>query len=281
MNALTAGDLCRWFVVLAAFVTACASAAIVAGQSTDDGGAAKSVSAIAAEKQVAPASFTPSPPAGDLRQRQAAFAAGIEAVRRAGILKKALAVGDKAVDFELNDAAGYRIQASELWAMGPLVAVFYRGGWSPVCNAHLMEMQKVLRAIHGEGAQLVAISPETAEEGLATQERNKLTFPVLVDKGNAVARQFGIVYRASERELPLDDVAFDGMEYDAQRGYELPLAATYVIDTGGVIRYAFLEADFSRRAKPQAVLSALRRLQREAPEQRPAPTAPVERTAGR
>ena len=100
---------------------------------------------------VVPAGLLRSQPDGGDLPRQAVFAAGIEAVRRAGVLKKALAVGDKAVDFELQDAAGYRIKASELWSVGPLVVVFYRGGWSPFCHTHLMEMQKAMRAIHGEG----------------------------------------------------------------------------------------------------------------------------------
>ena len=65
-----------------------------------------------------------------------------------------------------------------------------------------------------------------------------------------------------------------------ERGYELPLAATYVIDTGGVIRYAFLDADFSRRAKPQAVVNVLTRLKRNEPEPSPGTRpASVARTA--
>jgi peroxiredoxin len=46
--------------------------------------------------------------------------------------------------------------------------------------------------------------------------------------------------------------------------YELPLAATYVIDTGGVIRYAFLDADYTHRPEPQKILSVLHRLKRDA-----------------
>ena len=41
---------------------------------------------------------------------------------------------------------------------------------------------------------------------------------------------------------------------------ELPLGATYVVDRKGVIRYAFIDADYRKRAEPSAVLAALRRL---------------------
>lgn len=231
------------------------------------------------DEQVVPANLLSSPPEGK-EARPAGFVAAIGAVRRAGVLEKSLAVGDKAVDFELQDAAGYRIQASEMWATGPLVVEFYRGGWSPYCNAHLQAMQQALRAIHTAGGQFVAIGPDSAEEGLAMQDRNKLTFPVLSDKGNAVARQFGLVYHASEMEIPVYVAEFDNKQFDAERGFELPLATTYVIDTGGVIRYAFRDADPSRRVKPQAVLDALGRMRRNEAEPRPVRTVPVERTAG-
>jgi peroxiredoxin len=155
------------------------------------------------------------------------------------------------------------------------VVVYYRGGWCPFATP-FQEMQKVLRAIHGK-ALLMTIS--RAASTALRRRRNKLTFPLLNDKGNAVARQFAIVYRVSDQEIPFYDAAFDSTEHNRDRGYELPLAATYVIDTGGVIRYAFLDADFSHRAKPQTVLDVLRRLKRNLPDPRPARPAPVERTA--
>jgi peroxiredoxin len=44
--------------------------------------------------------------------------------------------------------------------------------------------------------------------------------------------------------------------------WELPLAATYVIGTDGIISYAFVEADYTTRAEPAAVLEAVRRAKR-------------------
>jgi peroxiredoxin len=245
------------------FVGLALAAIPVVGQSTrDDAVNAQPLPAV--DEVVIPAGLLREAPeaAVDENPRRGAIAAAVAAVRQAGVLNKALKAGDKAIDFELADAAGYRIKASELWAMGPLVVVFYRGGWSPECNAHLVELQKALRAIHAAGGQLVAVSPESAEQGLATQMRNKLTFPILSDKGNTVGRQFGIVYRAAEAEIPFDDASFDRQSYDAARGFALPLGATYVIDTEGAIRWAFLDGDFSRRAKPAAVVDVLRRLRR-------------------
>jgi peroxiredoxin len=216
------------------------------------------------DENVTPASFNAVPPTdppdGTRDTRQRAFQQGIEEVRRSGLARKALSVGDKAVDFELPSAGGTNVRLSELLAVGPVVLTFYRGGWCPFCNRHLQGMQEVLLELHGQGGQLVAISPELSEKALITQDKNQLAFPILSDKGNAVARQYGIVFRISDKVIPYYDDFFDIEAYNGDRSYELPLAATYVIGRDGVIRYAFLEPDYKLRADPQDVLNVLVRL---------------------
>lgn len=44
-----------------------------------------------------------------------------------------------------------------------------------------------------KGAELVAVSPQTPEYTLSTTEKATLTFPVLSDLGNKVARSYGLV----------------------------------------------------------------------------------------
>jgi peroxiredoxin len=191
--------------------------------------------------------------------RQAAFQQGIDEVRQSGILQRALGVGDKAVDFDLPMAEGTNVRLSEMLAVGPVVVTFYRGNWCPYCDRQLQGLQQVLLDLHSAGAQLVAISPEVSEQALATQRKDHLAFPLLCDKGNAVARQYGIVFRISDKVIPYYDQLFNIEQQNGDRSYELPLAATYVIGGDGVIRYAFLDADYKRRADPQEILRMLRR----------------------
>jgi peroxiredoxin len=238
-------------------------AAPAAGQTTPGPADANAQPLPKVDEEVVPARLLLTHPEIESDPRRAALAAEIDAIRRSGILDKALGVGDRAFDLELNEAAGYRIKLSELWAMGPVVVVFSQGGWRPECSAHLREMQKSLPAILAEGAQLLAISPESPAAGLATEKRNKLTFPLLSDEGNTAARRFGIVYRVPMGAMPAGVGTLD--VESGERSDELPLPATYVIDTGGVIRYAFLNGDVTQRAPPQKVLDVLRRLRRTTP----------------
>jgi len=218
-----------------------------------------------AESSVEPASYERTPQRPRQANRRAAFDAGIEEVRRSGILETAIGVGDRAVDFELPEIGGRNLRISELWATGPVVLVYYRGGWCPYCNQYLAILQKSLQDIHGLDAQLVAVSPELPKHGVATQEKNKLTFPLLSDERNQVARQYGLVFRISDKVIPYYDQFFDIEDYNGDHSYELPLSATYVIDMGGVVRYAFLDADYKRRADPKEVLAVLRQLRSATP----------------
>jgi peroxiredoxin len=196
---------------------------------------------------------------------RAAFAASIDEVRRSGVLQTALGVGDRAVDFELPHANGTNLRLSELLAVGPVVLVYYRGNWCPFCNRHLQGLQRALSDIHSLDAQLIAVSPETSAHGLATQVKDGLAYPTLTDQDNVVARRYGIVYRLSREVIPFYEQYFDAADYYGNQSHELPLAATYVIDSDGVIRYAFVDADFTERADPQAILEVLRRLKRSSP----------------
>ena len=107
---------------------------------------------------------------------------------------------------------------------------------------------------------MLAISPEIPDSSLSTKDKHKIPFAVLSDEGNHVARQFGIVFKLSDDLIAAYNEHFSLPEYNGDESYELPLAATYVIDTDGVIRYAFLDADYKDRAEPSQVIAALKRV---------------------
>ena len=57
---------------------------------------------------------------------------------------------------------------SRLLEKGPVVAIFYRGGWCPYCNLELRAWQSHLSELNSLGATLVAISPQTPDNSLST-----------------------------------------------------------------------------------------------------------------
>jgi peroxiredoxin len=188
------------------------------------------------------------------------FQRAIEDVRESGIEDEAMQVDDKAPDATLESWDGEEVTLSDLWKEKPLVLVWYRGGWCPYCNLQLRAMEKKLESLGGAGGQLVAISPELPENAKRTAEQNKLSFPVLWDKESKVGKEYGIVFELPEAIAPMYR---DQLQLPKVNGYdklELPLSATYVIDREGVIRYAFLDADYTKRAEPKEIIEAVKKL---------------------
>ena len=186
---------------------------------------------------------------------------GTEELIAAGIVKKALNVGDKMPAFTLFDANGKQISSEVLSKKGHLVITFYRGAWCPFCNLYLRSLQKQVPKFKELGANLVAISIEPPDRSLDVSQQNKLNFTVLSDPKLEVSRKFGIVY-----EMPkvvndaVLELGFDIAKYNGMEKAELPLSATYVIDKKGKIVYAFLDPDYKKRAEPSEMISVLKEL---------------------
>ncbi len=122
-------------------------------------------------------------------------------------------------------------------------------------------MQLVLPEIESLGAQLVTVSPNLPDKSLSTIEKNDLAFEVLSDVGNHVARNFGLVFTLSEELRPI--YASFGIDIPAFNGddtFELPIPATYVIDTDGTITYAFVDADYTKRLEPAKIVEIIKNM---------------------
>lgn len=177
-----------------------------------------------------------------------------------GAAQRALKVGDKAPLFSLKDGNGELVSSAQLLAQGPLVLTFYRGVWCPYCNMELEALQAFLPTLKSTGAQLVAVSPQTAVNSRKSTRITELEFPILSDPHNDVAAAFGLrfelpdylieLYKGFGNNLPLinDDPA-----------WTLPMPARYVIGQDSVIRYAEVNPDYTQRPEPSDMLDALKR----------------------
>lgn len=122
-------------------------------------------------------------------------------------------------------------------------------------------MQLKIGEIESLGARIVAISPQLPEKTLETAEKNKVAFEVLSDVGNKVARQFGLVFSLSEKlQTIYKNFGADIAATNGDEQYELPLSATYVIDRKGLIRYAFIDTDYTKRVEPDEIVEIVKKL---------------------
>ncbi|TMN79991.1 MULTISPECIES: peroxiredoxin-like family protein [unclassified Pseudoalteromonas] len=174
------------------------------------------------------------------------------------IKNNALQVGDKVENFTLANHLGKNVELVDLLKKGPVVISFYRGAWCPYCNLELKALNDYLPQFKTKSAQLVAISPQLPDQTLTTAQKNELEFDVLSDVGNKVAQQFGLLFTLDKRIQELyTGFGIDFEQTYGDKTYQLPLPATYVINQNGIITYAFLNEDYTLRAEPSDVMTAL------------------------
>ena len=169
-----------------------------------------------------------------------------------------LKVGEKVPQAMLLDAGGAEVPLSSLYAQGPVVVVFYRGGWCPYCTKSLEGWDEQLGALKASGARLVAISPEKPDNVSQTVDKNTLEMTVLSDARNEAGKAFGLMF-----DLPADlQKAYKGYGVDlaahnASGAWSLPHPGTFIIDTTGTVRFASVNPDYRVRPQPAEVLEAL------------------------
>ncbi len=196
------------------------------------------------------------------KEDQTTIAGSFERLLKSDVAKDAIGISDTAPDFILPNARGGNLQLSKALKNGPVVLSFYRGGWCPFCNLEFKALQERLPEMNALGATLIGISPETPDNSLSTMEKHQLQFDVLSDVGNKVARDYGLVMTLDEAMRPL--YAEWGIDLPASNGddsFELPVPATYVIDTHGVVRAAHVDKDYTKRMEPEDIITTLRELQ--------------------
>jgi peroxiredoxin Q/BCP len=148
-----------------------------------------------------------------------------------------LAVGDRAPLIALADQSGTERRSDQLGGRA-LVLFFYPKDDTPGCTMEACAFRDSYSDLQALGAQVWGVSGDDAASHQRFAERHNLPFPLLVDRGNALRKSFGV-----PSVLGL-----------------LPGRVTYVIDGEGVIRHVFNNL-LDGAAHRREALDALRALQ--------------------
>lgn len=172
---------------------------------------------------------------------------------------KGLAVGAKVSKFTTVDQFNKTYNLSDALKKGPVVLMFYRGQWCPVCNRHLSQLQDSLQLIYKKGATVVAISPEKPELLEKTASKAKASFTLLYDKDYAIAQAFDVLFKPTDKEVSLYNGRLNANLEAAHsdNSTRLPVPATFIINKKGIIVWRHFNPDFRVRASVKEIVKNL------------------------
>ncbi|MBI1228082.1 MAG: redoxin domain-containing protein [Bacteroidetes bacterium] len=167
--------------------------------------------------------------------------------------------GDKAPLFKADDLHGRHYSLADALQLGPVVLIFYRGQWCPICNMHLKALQDQLPAIYERGATVVAVSPEKSEFLKRTSEKTGAEFTLLYDEGYKIADAFDVTFQPGKL---LRGVYNTALRADLENAHSddserLPIPATFIINKFGVIVWRHFDPNYIKRSKVKDILKNL------------------------
>lgn len=171
-----------------------------------------------------------------------------------------LSVGDDAPAFSVNDIQDKKINLDSELAAGPVVLVFYRGGWCPFCNTQLRSIEsKLMPALKSLNASLVAISVDKPDEELKTKQRHGLSFRIVSDPKAVLLGKYNVKY-----QVPDDLVAtykakheIDLEKSSGEKHHIIAVPAVFVVNKARKVVYSFVDEDYKKRAPEEAILAAV------------------------
>ena len=179
----------------------------------------------------------------------------------AKLVNPGLSIGAKAPNFSLPNASGTTVSLQGALKSGPVVLVFYRGGWCPYCNAYLRALTKSNEIFKQTGASVLAVTPQQPDKSKEQLEKYPLPFPVLSDLDFNAIKGYQLYFELKpELHEIYKKFGIDLNEHNGQGRVALPVSATFVISRDGFIRGAEAHIDYKERMEPAKILEVLKKI---------------------
>ena len=92
-------------------------------------------------------------------------------------------------------------------------------------------------------------------------EKHALNFHLLSDPRNDYAAQLGLRFDVPDTVKQIyDGFGIDLPKYNGDDSWTLPVPARFVIDSGGIIRVADVDVDYTRRPEPAKTVADVKAL---------------------
>lgn len=171
---------------------------------------------------------------------------------------KPLEKGQKVSDVSLKGIDGKDISLASLIQDKPLVIVFFRGGWCPICTKHTQQLIKAYPEIKEKGFEMIGVSPDSVESTQANIDKSSIPFSLYSDAELNAATRFGLAFKVDDATFTkYKGFGIDIEKASGQTHHALPIPAIYVVNTDGVITFAHSDPDYRQRLDVAKLVEAL------------------------
>jgi peroxiredoxin len=139
----------------------------------------------------------------------------------------AITTGDRAPDFDLEEAHGGRIRLSDYVGRTNVLLVFHPYAWTAICTEEALDLQANLAMFRDAGTEVVLVSCDTSHAREAWKREIGADFPFPSDfwPHGAAAKAYGVFDEASGA----------------------PVRGTFLIDRDGVVIWSLVNDPGTRR----------------------------------
>jgi peroxiredoxin len=164
--------------------------------------------------------------------------------------------GDTAPDFSARDVNNNMVTLAKELENGPVVIIFYRGEWCPVCNRYLSNFQDSLSYVVAAGAKVLAITPEQPSSALKMIKKTGATFTVIPDPTEQIMQRYEVIFSVTEayQDRIKNKLEADIASNNEKKDAKLPVPATYIINQEGIVVYRQFDLDYHIRASVKDIL---------------------------
>ena len=124
-------------------------------------------------------------------------------------------------------------------------------------NANALEDAQKKVAEHG--GQIVAVTPDTQKYASGLKAEAGATFPILTDIDNGYAMSLDLaIWVGEEMRKLMVESGFDPGISQGSEHWMLPIPATFVVGTDGIVKARFVDPDYRKRMEIDELVAALK-----------------------
>ena len=168
-------------------------------------------------------------------------------------------VGEPLPPFLLPDESGRLTGLDDLLSEGPAAIAFHFGHWCPYCRINIRALAQAAVQMAPERRHIAAIVPERQKFTAWMKKEAAAPFPVLSDMGGGYATSLGLaIWVGEEMKDMMARSGWDPAVSQGSRNWVLPIPATFVVGTDGIVTARFLDPDYRKRMAIEDLVAALR-----------------------